>query len=68
MGATACWKARCDFTSEFVRASKSLLVNFDAVRGLRPYPNARIELILENGEHLIASRQYAPAIKRKIGL
>ena len=54
--------------SEFVRASKSLLVNFDAVRGLRPYPNARIELILENGEHLIASRQYAPAIKRKIGL
>lgn len=54
--------------SEFIRASKSLLVNFDHVRGLRPYLNARLELILENGEHVIASRQYAPAIKRKIGL
>lgn len=54
--------------TEFVRASKSLLVNFDAVRGLRPYLNARLELILANGEHVIASRQYAPAIKRKIGL
>ncbi|MEY8314679.1 LytTR family DNA-binding domain-containing protein [Adlercreutzia muris] len=54
--------------TEFVRASKSLLVNFDHVRGLRPYLNARLELILENGEHVIASRQYAPAIKRKIGL
>ncbi len=54
--------------TEFVRASKSLLVNFDAVRGLRPQLNARLELILANGEHVVASRQYAPAIKRKLGL
>lgn len=54
--------------TEFIRASKSLLVNFDAVRGLRPQLNARLELILANGESVIASRQYAPAIKRKIGL
>ncbi len=54
--------------TEFIRASKSLLVNFDAVRGLRPQLNARLELILTNGEHVVASRQYAPAIKQKIGL
>lgn len=54
--------------TEFVRASKSLLVNFDHVRALRPYLNARLELILSNGEHVIASRQYAPTVKAKIGL
>lgn len=52
----------------FVRASRSLLVNFDHVKALRPFANARLELILSNDEHLIASRQYAPAIKHKIGL
>ena len=30
--------------------------------------NARLELVLDNGESVIASRQYAPAIKQKIGL
>ena len=54
--------------TEFIRASKSLLVNFDAVRGLRPQLNAHLELILANGEHVVSSRQYAPAIKQKIGL
>ena len=54
--------------TEFVRASKSLLVNFDHVRALRPYLNARLELVLSNGESVIASRQYSPAIKKKIGL
>lgn len=54
--------------TEFVRASKSLIVNFDHVRALRPYLNARLELVLDNGESVIVSRQYAPAIKQKIGL
>ena len=54
--------------TEFGRASKSLIVNFDHVRALRPYLNARLELVLDNGESVIASRQYAPAIKQKIGL
>ena len=54
--------------TEFVRASKSLIVNFAHVRALLPYLNARLELVLSNGESVIASRQYAPAIKRKIGL
>ena len=54
--------------TEFVRASKQMLVNFDHVQGIRPYLNARLQLLLDNGEAAIVSRQYAPAIKRKLGL
>lgn len=54
--------------TEFVRASKQMLVNFDHVRGIRPYLNARLQLLLDNGEAALVSRQYAPALKRKLGL
>lgn len=54
--------------TEFVRASKQLLVNFDHVVAIRPALNARLQLVLDNGECVIVSRQYAPAIKSKLGL
>ena len=54
--------------TEFVRASRQMLVNFDRVRCIRPAPGARLRLSLDNGEEAIVSRQYAPAIKRKLGL
>ena len=54
--------------TEFVRASKQMLVNFDHVASIRPALNARLQLMLDNGEAVIVSRQYAPAIKRKLGL
>ena len=54
--------------TEFVRASKQMLVNFDHVASIRPALNARLQLMLDNGEAAIVSRQYAPAIKRKLGL
>ena len=54
--------------TEFVRASRQMLVNLRHVKGLRPSMNARLELVLDNNEHVIASRQYAPAIKKRIGL
>lgn len=54
--------------TEFVRASKQMLVNFDHVHGIRPYLNARLQLLLDNGEAALVSRQYAPALKRKLGL
>lgn len=54
--------------TEFVRASKQMLVNFDHVASIRPAPNARLQLMLDNGEAVIVSRQYAPVIKRKLGL
>lgn len=54
--------------TEFVRASKQMLVNFDHVASIRPALNARLQLMLDNGEAVIVSRQYAPAIKRKLGI
>ena len=54
--------------TEFVRASKQMLVNFDHVASIRPALNARLQLMLDNGEAGIVSRQYAPVIKRKLGL
>mgnify|MGYP000438300768 CR=1 FL=1 len=54
--------------TEFVRASKQLLANFDHVVAIRPAINARLQLLLDNGESVMVSRQYAPAIKRKLGL
>lgn len=54
--------------TEFIRASKQTLVNFDHVQGIKPYLNARLLLLLDNEETVVVSRQYAPALKRKIGL
>ena len=54
--------------TEFVRASKQMLVNFDHVASIRPALNARLQLMLDNGEAVIVSRQYAPVIMRKLGL
>ena len=54
--------------TEFVRASRQALVNLAHVRGIRPYLNARLELLLSNGERLVASRQFAPFVKKRIGL
>ena len=52
---------------DFVRVSKQMIVNFSAVRAIRPDFNARLQLVLENGESVIVSRQYSTAIKQKIG-
>lgn len=53
---------------DFVRISKQMIVNFDKVSAIKPDINARLQLVLSNGERVIASRQYAPAIKKKLGL
>lgn len=54
--------------TEFVRVSKQMLVNLDHVVSIRPEMNSRLKLGLDNGEAAVVSRQYAPLIKRKIGL
>ena len=54
--------------TEFVRASRQALVNFDHVRSLRPALGARMVLTLSNGEDVLVSRQYASAIKKKLAL
>lgn len=54
--------------TEFVRATRQMVVNLAHVRRLRPYLNARLELVMDNGERVIASRQFAPLIKKRIGI
>lgn len=53
---------------EFLRVSKSVIINFDQVRALRPDFGGRMRLTLSNGEVVMANRQYVPAIKAKLGL
>lgn len=53
---------------DFVRIGKSAIVNFDQIRALRPDFGGRMRLTLSNGEIVIASRQYVPGIRAKLGL
>ncbi len=53
---------------DFLRVSKSSIINFDQVRSLRPDLGGRMRLTLSNGEVVVANRQYVGAIKAKLGL
>ena len=53
---------------EFFRASKSSLINFSHIRSLRPDLGGRLRVTMSNGEILMVSRQYAAAIKERLGL
>lgn len=52
----------------FLRAGKSCLINFDAIRSLRPDLGGRLRLTMMNGENIYVSRQYAPGVKQRLGL
>ena len=52
----------------FCRVSKSCLVQLRAVRSLKSDINRRIRVTLDNGEVIVASRQYADGIKKKLGI
>ena len=53
---------------DFVRAGKSVLLNFAHVAALRPDFGGRMQVTMSNGEVVMASRQYVPALKAKLGL
>lgn len=52
----------------FLRAGKSLLLNFDHIRALRPDFGGRLLATLSNGEKAVISRQYVQGFKKKLGL
>lgn len=56
--------ADCDF----MRVSRGCVINFRKITKLQPELNGRIVATLEGGDRVMASRQYAPDIKRKLGL
>ena len=52
---------------DFLRVSKSVIVNFAQIRSLRPDFGGRMRLTMSNGEVVVANRQYVPVIKEKLG-
>ena len=52
----------------FIRTSKSQILNILKIGSLCPEFGGRIEAILENGEKILISRQYAKILKNKLGV
>ena len=56
------------FYTDFLRISKSVIVNVAKIDYLRPVFNGRFEANLKNGEKVMISRQYVMDLKKKIGI
>ena len=55
-------------SSDFFRAGKSTIINFNQIKSLKPDLYGRFQVTLNNGEKLFVSRQYAVTIKQKLGV
>lgn len=53
---------------DFLRSSKSTILNLNQIKNLAPAFNGRFEALLKNGEKVIISRQYVASLKEKLGL
>ena len=51
---------------DFLRISRSAIVNFRHIQSIRPELGGRLLLTMENGEQVYVSRQYAASIKEKL--
>lgn len=51
---------------DFFRASKSTVINIGKIKTILPVFGGKLEVILENNEKLIISRQYVPILKNKL--
>lgn len=54
--------------TDFMRISKSAIVNIAKIAYVRPILNGRFEAKLRNDEKLIISRQYVIELKKKLGI
>ncbi|MBR3042951.1 MAG: LytTR family transcriptional regulator DNA-binding domain-containing protein [Oscillospiraceae bacterium] len=53
---------------DFVRCSKSMIVNMEKIEYLSPLFSGRLEAHLKNGEKIVISRQYVHHLKIRLGL
>ena len=53
---------------DYVRISKSCIINLKRVHSLKPDFGGKILATMENNEKLYISRQYAPVLREKLGL
>lgn len=58
----------CNPGGGFLRISKSCIVRLKYICSLKADLDRRIRITLENGEQLIASRQYADELKKRLGV
>ena len=54
--------------NDFLRISKSVILNLRKIKSLSPALNGRFEAYLDNGERVIISRQYVSDIKKRLGV
>lgn len=54
--------------SDFLRVSKSVIINLSKIKSLSPALSGRFEAALGNGEKVIISRQYVVDLKKKLGI
>jgi len=54
--------------TDFLRISKSVIVNVAKIAYVKPIFNGRFEAKLKNGEKVIVSRQYVLDLKKKLGI
>lgn len=54
--------------TDFLRVSKSVIINLSKIKRLTPGFSGRFEALLDNGERAVISRQYVPALKKKLGI
>ena len=53
---------------DFVRCSKSMIVNMEKIEYLSPLFSGKLEAHLKNGEKILISRQYVRILKSKLGI
>lgn len=53
---------------DFMRATKSSIINFNKIKSLRPDFGNRLVVTMDNNEKLNISRQYVPTFKAKLGV
>lgn len=51
---------------DFLRAGRSVIVNFRRIRSIRPELGGRLLVTMDNGEQVYVSRQYAGEMKGKL--
>lgn len=52
----------------FLRVSKSFLIHLQDIQSLKADINRRIRITMASGEQIIASRQYAEELKKRLGV
>lgn len=52
----------------FFRVSKSFLIHLQNIQSLKADINRKIRITMSNGEQIVASRQYADELKKRLGV